>query len=419
MLFLKLYRCGNHSVGYLQNVSTLIYQNQKRGCGYASIKMMLCHYSKKKEFRYLEEPPCYDEAPSLSDLIRYAERHGLYLKAYRYKEVSRLGENKFYPLLALLEEDGLSHLVYVERKAFGHFYILDPARGRRKLKEESFYKIFTGVFIIEEEYRAKEERIASPRYLDPLRTFISCLLSSASFLSLFASFYFVDDSGGLLLPILLFCSFCLFVVLERGFLSWSMKKFDRSYISSLSTMPYGTRREAYIHYVTFKAGIFSRAPSLVSGALEIAALGVLFWLNEEWMGRAILSLFVLLLLTEALWGPWFRKKSKEVEESEDAFLGGYTYEKDDRRLISDLLRGSYRLAGFQAMRGYAFFLIELLLAFAVTYLSGSISLNAFFLWFMSLWFLGDEFQKCMKTLLSKDELLKEEAYFLSHFSCSA
>ena len=381
--------------------------------------MMLWHYSKRKEYRYLDEPNCFDKAPSLSELIRYASQHGLKLRAYQYKNCCDIKNNKVYPILVLLKEDGLSHLAYLERRVGHRFILLDPARGKRSIRDLEFYNIFTGVFLQKEEFHLKDEEIKIPAYQRKGGRLLTCLLSACSLACLFASFYFIDETSQYWLPISLFAGFCLFVVLERIHLSRSMKRFDRTYISSLSVMPYASRREAYYHYVAFKAGIFSRAPSLVSGALEIAALGILFWSNEEWMGRAILSLFILLLLSEAIFGPWFRKKSKQVEESEDAFLGGYTYEKDDRRLMRDLLRGSYQLADFQIMRGYAFFAVELLLALGVTFLSGGITLNAFFLWFMSLWFLGDEFQKCLKTILAKDDFLKEEAYFLSHFSCSA
>ena len=108
---------------------------------------MLWHYSKRKEYRYLDEPNCFDKAPSLSELIRYASQHGLKLRAYQYKNCCDIKNNKVYPILVLLKEDGLSHLAYLERRVGHRFILLDPARGKRSIRDLEFYNIFTGVFL--------------------------------------------------------------------------------------------------------------------------------------------------------------------------------------------------------------------------------------------------------------------------------
>jgi hypothetical protein len=71
--------------------------------------MLLAHVYKRKEFAYLPEPPCYGVAPSLKEVIAYAGKHGLTLRGYKVSEKARFVLPKKKPVLALIEEDGLSH----------------------------------------------------------------------------------------------------------------------------------------------------------------------------------------------------------------------------------------------------------------------------------------------------------------------
>lgn len=411
---MQIGQCESDSKRLLVNVEQIIYQSQNRGCGYTCVKMLLAHVYKRKEFAYLSEPPCYGVAPSLKEVIAYAGKHGLTLRGYKVSEKSRFTLPKKKPVLALIEEDGLSHLVYLRLKG-NSYWILDPARGKRKLKHDEFASLFQGIYLEVESVAQNEESIELPSYLNKRRSFLTTLLRVIALIAMFVAFYFVDDQGSYLFALIAFVFFCSFTVLERIYLSRSLRAFDGLYLGSVTSLPLEERRDAYFHYLRFKAAIFTRVPSLCSGALMIVALGILFWLNEEWMGVATLSLFVLLTLAEVVMGPWFKKRGEELEKEEEAFLGGYSYGRRDATSSKRMIRLTYRLADLTVYRGYFFFLVELLLALGVTFLSGPISLNAFFLWLMALWLLGDEYAKWIKTLREKDSLKREEAYFLGHF----
>ena len=61
----------------------MIYQAQRKGCGFASVKMALCHASRRRDFAYAPERMIDGVAPSFAELISYAKQYGLQLAAFR------------------------------------------------------------------------------------------------------------------------------------------------------------------------------------------------------------------------------------------------------------------------------------------------------------------------------------------------
>jgi hypothetical protein len=56
-------------------------------------------------------------------------------------------------------------------------------------------------------------------------------------MAMFVAFYFVDDQGSYLLALIAFISFCSFTVLERIYLSHSLRAFDGLYLGSVRSLP--------------------------------------------------------------------------------------------------------------------------------------------------------------------------------------
>ncbi len=382
--------------------------------------MALAHYSRERSFAHLEEPPIYGKAPSLRELMEYAAKHGLILKAYRMGKKEKIARYLDEPVLALVQEDGLSHMVYLRKGRFGRYILLDPARGKRRLKEAAFLNIFAGIFLKKDSFVPKPEQIPKPTFVKRGTMMILNLARSVSVLLVFLALYFVDEEGSFPLTVALFSSFALLSVFSRAFSSKKMREFDLVYLDSLYGIEPRKRKEAYLHFHRFKAGIFSREPSLWAGALEIAALLVLFSLNELWMGVAMLGLCLALVLERAALYPKLLRRGEELARLEEDFLTDSRTPGHEKVTAKELSALTYRVADLTIYRDYLFMAVEVLLALGVAFLSdSSTSLNAFFVWLMGLYLFGEECQKFFSALFGRDEFLKEEAYFLGHFAPKA
>lgn len=390
----------------------LIYQSQKKSCGYAAVKMALVHYGKNLDFVNLAEPAILKVSPSLLDLIDWAKQYGLGLKAYSLKDPYTLKDNKEYPLLAVLYEDGLSHMVYIKSHRFKRFVVFDPEKGKRLIDDNLMGKLFSGIYLTANNIDIKPYKKKKRRALNPLIPVLQAGFTVLSGLSLCAGFFYVDkEEGNFLFPVLLFSAFSLLQVASRVFTVTALKRFDAKFERRVDETPLSRREEVYGHYTRFKTAIFSGAPQLVGSALEIAAFSILFSLNEAWMGLGLLAIYLILLVERVLIHPHFLVKKEKIERMEKAFLGGPWPKEQERPKSRDLSNEAYDLASFLSYRRCLFAFLVMAVSLLLALVSGHVSLNFLLFSFMSYYFLGDEFANLLGCFEKRNEYLKEEAYF--------
>ena len=231
----------------------LVYQAQEKGCGYACVKMAIWHCTHDSSARFLPEPLLLSTgAPSIANLIQYAKNEGLTLAAYRILDYSGIGKSIELPLLAVLKENGTTHMVFLYRRKKKGFLALDPASGVRLIRDEEFYSIFTGVYL---EILGCEEKGGKPSYRQCVSTRTAILLCLTALLP--ASLII---SGALLLeygpfPILgwglVFLS-ALSQWLPSVFMLRQSRRFDQEYLWKVDVRNPKRRRENYVHYHRYK-----------------------------------------------------------------------------------------------------------------------------------------------------------------------
>jgi predicted double-glycine peptidase len=396
-------------------VDTLIYQSQSKACGYACVKMALAHYGRNPKYGNLPEPLIRGLAPSLKELVDFGELYGLRLAAYRLEKPEDLADNHTYPILGVINEGGTGHMVFIRAHRHRSFLVFDPARGRRKIKDTVFFGMFSGIFLQAKSWEVKPYEGKRPQIVSPLVTTMAILFQFVAIVSLFAGFYYISSSGDFLTPVLLFSTYGLVEIAQRVFLVRSMKEFDEKYLPSVEAYSLGVREAVYTHYTDYKTAIFSGAPSVFGGALEIAALAALLAMNDLYVGIGIVLLFALLSLEHLfLAGPLTAKK-EALEALEQGFLGGAWKDGVPRPKGEMVVNATYRLTNFLSFRGFVLFVYELALALACTLLTGHVSLNYFILALMSFVFLGEEFVKLLSAIAARERVEREEAYFIGHF----
>lgn len=120
------------------------FQMEATECGSASLAMVLGYYGKTMPLEQLRiETGVSRDGVKASNILKAAEKLGLSTKGYSYS-LSRL--IKDVPTPAIIHWN-FNHFVVYEGQKGSHFYINDPAQGRRKLTKEELDDGYTGIVL--------------------------------------------------------------------------------------------------------------------------------------------------------------------------------------------------------------------------------------------------------------------------------
>lgn len=395
----------------------MIYQAQEKGCGYASIKMMLKHNGVKRA-EELQEPLISGQAPSLGELIAFAKDNGLLLGGYQFLEPSGLRQCAYFPICLLIEEDGLEHMVFVKGKGRRSYTVLDPAKGKRKFSFEELEKISKGVYLRQlgfEEETTRDyisaKRVSETRHLCfalfPLIEVIlalggiSCLREGGSFplLILFALGYFATITGR----------------------SWAllneMKCFDKEFSEGCLGKGESERQNLLQHYCAYKRSYLLPKICLSEDLLGFAFLFFLLAVNDPFFGLLSLAPVMFSCLSRIFFDEAKEKEKEKMERLETDFISKKEETTEKRKGLDVLLASSYSFAEKESCSR----IIEVCLcAFSssVCLLWGSVSSNRFLFCLFSSLYLLRQLEAIYKDADMVEEEKREKPYFLLHF-CSA
>lgn len=373
----------------------------------ACLKMALCHYSKNKDYKYLNES---SSSLSIKELIEEGSKHGLLLKGYKAISPLEIKQNKTYPLLLVLNENGLIHMVYLYKRRGSSFFVFDPSKGKRRLSYAKLASIWSLTYLEVINASVKPFRAKITPLENKADSLVQILLGVFGLISLLVGFYFVNKDGSFLLSLLSFVLFSLLSIGKRVHLVKAMKRFDDQHSHVLDELPPYKKEEPYKHYLNLKKLIFQVSISLPVTFAEIVGLTLLFSLNDIGVGVFILVYFLLTALIELLTKGKCDSIVRKIEEDEARFLLG-PVKKEERIKAASLLNSGYRLANIISYKGYIYFALALVLSLLCALISQHIALNYVLFTFMSIYFLGEEWTKLLRGFYLQDEIDKEEAFF--------
>lgn len=323
----------------------IIYQCQSKGCGYACVKMLLCKRDKNRNWAYADEPDAERSAPSLNEIKEYGAKYGLNLRSYR---VGNPYDWRFLAsknALVLLEEDGLQHMCVLAKASKSDLTILDPSRGKRKIKIRKFEAIFSGVVMITDlGVASRKNDVPKPTIRSIKNGWIPMLLSFVSVFLIGMGFLLSERaSKWIALPFYLvgLMSLGLFLVCSR----YLQSSFDRKYQRGLLEEDPNLRKELFTHYYTYKNTIFGTIPRV---SCEIGILcSLLFYISftSPWQGVMLGIVGIVLLIMLYFIQIRSVQIAKEVEKDEDDFLRG----KSDKKELENKQK-SYQKKGFRYSR---------------------------------------------------------------------
>lgn len=395
----------------------MIYQAQKKGCGFACVKMALNIVSGRKDFAYAPERIIDGAAPNFGELVEYAREYGLVLGAYRVEDPMLLIDNIEYPLLLSVVEDGLRHMVLLESATKKKFIILDPARGKRVMKKEDLARIFEGKYLAVERYENIAPKFHKVRPLKASESAFMVAFSLFPIAALAIGLLFLG-AGGENFPISLLCfSLALLgMAASRAFAARQLKRFDGRYLKKVDDPRSLAREERFVHYHLYKAAALSSLSRLVTSVFEVAAALILFGIRDGVLSLSLCCGLLLVVLDYLLEGDKEKRMKGEVERLEHGFLHGALDAERRRETLDQLSSASSRYGRSLIVRDVMILIGALSLsAVFMAAFGGDISLERFLLYSLATGALMQQGSQALRDFDLYEDKKREEPFFILHF----
>lgn len=121
-----------------------VFQMEATECGAASLAMIFAYFGKEIQLEQMRiETGVSRDGSKAKNIVTAAKRLGLEAKGYRYG-LRKLVQESSVPCII---HWNFNHFVVFEGKKGNHYYLNDPAEGRRRLTEEELDAGYTGITI--------------------------------------------------------------------------------------------------------------------------------------------------------------------------------------------------------------------------------------------------------------------------------
>ena len=389
----------------------MIYQAQDKGCGYASVKMML-ELSGYKGACFIEEPHIEGQSPSLGELIEYASGAGLSLSGYKFLEPSGLATFASFPIIALLKSGEKEHLVVIKRRRGDRYFVMDPSSGAMWIKEKDLLKDFSGVYLkrLSFDPAIKAKKSAGPikkPFFSYFLPFFPLLEAALAFIGV----TFFSSLDNFLLLIVFVSVYALLILSRSIFLMGAFESFDKRYAPYLARVPFGERKASLSHYLSYKKEAIMPLALLPENLACFAFFYFLMAINE--LSFALLCLIPLSFIAFDRLALANKRKSlrKELERREDAYLLGGSEQKESEGRLSSLFSFSSFLTRFLCCKKAVLVLLCLSIS-CLSLLNGSFSSNRFLLLLFASVYLTSLLERVFEGVEGIDKENKERGYFL-------
>lgn len=401
--------------------SKIIFQGQRFGCGFSTIKIALVNLTGRKDYEYAPEPLISgDEPPSLLELINYAASLGLELQASKLLNKEEIVLNDKYPLLVVMEYKLSKHLVYLESFRNGKFILLDSKRGKVELSKEEFLSYFSGIILHVNGFVDNGISYEKPCIVPFKTKFLSVVFSTLPIASLSAimiatSLSFPENISNFIL-IGLLASFLLFIFLNYLFQKRSMLELDNKYLGQIDDDDLKIRMENFIHYNEFKKLSFSSVPLLISSLFLLFTVTLIFTLNDLYLGVLVCIVYSLQILDKLTLNKKINKQIEDLSMEEEYYLSTNKEESFRNSILLNIISKSNKLSSKIILKTILFYFLTILLCVPIFIINKDTytlkdSIFAIFTIIYLIYSVNKVFNLGEDLVKKK----KEESYFILHF----
>ncbi|UVI92983.1 peptidase domain-containing ABC transporter [Staphylococcus aureus] len=179
-----------------------IEQSDEKDCGPACLAMISSYFGKRVSVAKLRIYCGTDLiGTNIMGMIEGGKRIGLNVEAFEVNELSEIQSGGLPAIFHIVNDAGLAHYVIVYRIGKNYVYIMDPEKGKYKLKKQDFNHKWTKILMlvsINENFEKKHDKFKTIKsfYFNLLKNNVPILILIFMFsllintVSIFGSFYF-------------------------------------------------------------------------------------------------------------------------------------------------------------------------------------------------------------------------------------
>ena len=385
-----------------------IFQGDEHSCGYACTRMFIMLKKKDRSFRYLrigDKPPY-----NLSTLQNLAKRCGVDLDWKKAESVESLKNNAVFPLLLVLKGNEQDHMVLLKKSSKKKFLIYDPACGKEWIKKDEIVNKWTGIFGDGEVFDDKPCENKKPDKPNVWFYITSLFSLTIGIASLGVGFYFLNQDGNFLVPVIMFTLYALTEILRRRLAVYFMKEFDKRGLPYLKESDDSAIEEDFRSYQLYKKDVFSDFVIMSASLLIVVALGILIGINSPSFFISMAGLISYRIISTVFLERNIKKDERELEEEE---RGGIKDKDKAFERITSIQDKAYSISSQMDFGKIIETIIVLLLSLIPFVAQETFSLNFYLLHFFSLSALNSSIHEVSEYHLRMRDRQKNKDYFLN------
>ncbi len=130
----------------------IVKQNDIRDCGICSLESIIKYYNGYIPLETLRlDTKTDNNGTTAYNLIKTAEKYGFSAVG---KKIKDLNQDIILPAIAhIISKKGLNHFLVIYKITNKYIYVMDPAKGYKKIKREEFIKEWTNIILIFKPYK--------------------------------------------------------------------------------------------------------------------------------------------------------------------------------------------------------------------------------------------------------------------------
>ncbi len=390
-----------------------IYQESKKGCGLACLRMALIEASGQANYKYLrfEKHPPY----SLKELCLAAKKEGASLEFFKVNNGEIVDFSANVPLMTTIREGNAEHLVYVPKARKNKLLVYDPAFGPQWVKKDVFLSKWDYVFgkitsIEKRKCPYKKPKIFSPWSLIP--SFVSVLIS---FLCLFGCFYLMKNDSNYIFSLSLLAGSAIFEIVSRILMIKSMKKFDEKWIDKI---PFSSNHleEQYQHYCSFKKAAFHGHLSMVTSLFMALSTIALFGINNPLFFISVAAIAVYSTVSSLFLRNYICKKKTALEEKEKLLFLKREKPDEIKKSLRSLTDEGYKIGSLLGNEKAISLILIAVLSIVPLLNQENIVLNYYLLHFGGLYTVSEALANILEFAMSYKIREREKMYFYEYFA---
>ena len=379
------------------------YQGNEHDCGFAALKMLFSIISKNQNYLYLQKGS-QSEHYSFLDLIEIAATHQVNLAGYEL-EFKKMKEQKL-PILVQLAGN---HMVVLKKIRKNYFYVLDPARGKLKIHENDFLKVYSGhCLVIETEELDRKFKADKPRLMPVSYGIVHLVVAAVLIGMLGLDFYLMNMSENVPFIFMLIMFLILVEVFENWYLLKMSDYFDAHYIPLFFRKETNQNYDDYKKFLGVKVKLFQSSKSMVVFASLAIILGVLISLNEP-KNLLVIALIAIYKAVEK----YITQRHDDEAIQEMSHQESVAFDHADQAIptLLSLNKKSNQFGMAITTRNCFFQLILMLLTLFMMILSNNMSANFAVFHFGIYFVIGQGISLIFNHLTNRQEDLKNLAQF--------